>query len=300
MGHGDWQEELREALARLERCSSFTPFSRSFYHLMEEMLQDCGLTASADELRRAFLVLLRIETRRHLALPGGGGEDALDVLNFVRTTRQTQDHARQLLRALLKVSCVTSEERVVHALLRAECYHLLGDTRAVVVSLKRALALGGDHPLVHFALGYNLYCHAMRAYARVDAEKKQATATDPVRFARACRQAIAAFRGGLGSPELDAHIHWWIGYLSEILADKAAARHEYRAAARLAPEQFAEPVRERLARLITRVPDAESPREERRLTQLPPISDGELREARRLLARLRGFPKVFEMPLGDK
>ena len=42
------------------------------------------------------------------------------------------------------------------------------------------------------------------------------------------------------------------------------------------------------------VPDAEGPAEKERLSRLPPISEKEVEEAKRLLADLDDFPPFFE------
>lgn len=286
-------QELRETLEELEQYRTVPLFSRGFYGLLRDLLEICG--SGADPLRRCLLVLLQIERRRHHALSQATVETTADLLRLVRRSRHLYGRMRRLLRVLLRIHCKGRDLLIVWHLLRAECYYHLGENGFVVQALRQALHLGCDHPLIHFALGHNLYAHAMGAYTKLDPETNRRMVTDAPRFAGACRRAIASFRRGLEDTPFDARLHWWIGFLSELLDEREDARLAYEEAARVDPEAFAEPARERLRRLDAAVPDAGDYEEEERLVRLPPILEEDLDEARRLLAELEAFPPFFEL-----
>jgi tetratricopeptide (TPR) repeat protein len=285
-----FDDKCHAAISELESFPTFTPFNRGFYRLLAESMHNCGPKSA--RLRRLFMLLLRIETRRHNSMLGLHAQDVLDVFNLSQTTRKTKNEIQRVLRALMGVECNSPEERLAWQLMLSECRYHQGEPRLVVAALRRAVAQGANHPLVHFALGYNLYCHAMRAYTRMDTEKQQAQATNPKMFVQTCRQAIAAFRVGIGlnAGAFDAQLYWWIGFICEILAEKQAARRSYREAARIDPDNYAKPARERLARLNSRIRDAHDAKERKRLSRLPPITEDEMAEASRLLGDLERFP----------
>ena len=62
-------------------------------------------------------------------------------------------------------------QELVRELLLAECNYHLGRTEEVVRELRRAVRIGCDHPLVHFALGYNLYAGAVQQFTRAGAAR---------------------------------------------------------------------------------------------------------------------------------
>ena len=288
--------ELRETLKDLEQYRTFPLFSRGFYELLRDLLDICG--PGADPLRRCLLVLLQIERRRHRALSRAAVETTADLLRLARKSKHLHSRMRRLLRLLLHIPCRERDSLIAWHLLRAECYYHLGENGLVVQALRQALHLGCDHPLIHFALGYNVYARAMGAYTRLDPDTGRTTVTDAPRFAGACRRAISSFRRGLEQTPFDAQLQWWIGFLSELVDERQNARLAYEEAARIDPEAFAEPTRERLQRLDGVVGDAGDYEEEERLAHLPPILEEDLEHARRLLAELDAFPPFFD--LGDK
>ncbi len=288
--------DLIEALRELDQYRTLPLFSREFYGLLQDLFDACG--PQADRLRRCFLVLLQIENRRHRALNQAAVETTADLLRLAHKSKHLRDRMRRLLRVLLRVRCRERNALIAWHLLRAECYFHLSRNGLVIQALRQALHLGCDHPLIHFGLGYNIYARAMGAHTRIDSDTGETTVTDAPSLARACRRAISSFRRGLDETPFDAQLHWWIGFLSEIIDERQNARLAYEEAARIDPDAFAEPTQERLRRLDgSAISDAEDYAEEERLAQLPPIVEEDIEHARRLLAELRDFPPFFK--LGD-
>ena len=178
-------------------------------------------------------------------------------------------------------------------MLLAECNYHLGRTSQVVRELRRAVRLGCDHPLVHFALGYNLYAAAVQTLTRAGDEKGAVTVKDPAAFRRACHQAICAFEQGLGHDDFDGQIYWWMGLIWESLGERDCACGAFQRAMEADPDNFAEPVIEKLRLLEGQALPPRSAEEIERLSRLGPITDEELRATRELLAACDTFPSVF-------
>jgi hypothetical protein len=180
---------------------------------------------------------------------------------------------------------------MIRCLLQAECHYHLGQPERVVMHLRAAQALGGAHPLIHFALGYNLYTYAVQKYVRTGDAQNGFVVDDARGFRAILREAITAFREGLASTAFDGQIYWWIGQLSEVVRERADAAAAYLMAARLDREAFGEPAREKLQKLHEAVLDAATPEEGQRLAHLPAISEDDLREMRRAMTDHEAFPR---------
>lgn len=281
---------VRAALRRLEQYCTLSPFSRLFYRLIYDLLRDGE--GDAAKLEQAFHIFLRCECRRQDTALRMVRDGRLDPLDIVRLSRMAHDRMGSLRMAIEAMEVTNPHDRFVRELLLAECEYLLGRTDEVVLRLRRALAAGGKHALVHFALGYNMYALAVQRYTRAGPNKGEVVATDPDAFQQACRDAIDAFEGGLGDPAYNAQIHWWIGMLWEMLGEKDQAVRHYRSAMACDPS-FVPQAMQKLRNFgvigaVDRTAD-----EADRLGRLGPITDDDMECARRQLGEGGYLPWLF-------
>ena len=287
---GDIQQ-IDRTLHRLEQCQTVSPFSRMFYRLIYNWLRT--LHASGGRLRHAFALFLRNELRRHGTVLKILHHEHLDLPSILRAGDASRNTLLRLVRALERMEMVGSTPSMVRELILAECHFHLGHTADVLHVLDRAVALGGRHPLIFFALGYNSYNKAVQEYTvdtpggrRLDIEQSQS-------FRGACMEAIQLFQQGLGNPSYDAQIHWWIGLLNETVGEYDEARTAYLKAQRSSPEEYGALVLKKLAGLDARDRLRRPSEEAARLDRLPPIDEPDLAEARRELERNDGMPLAF-------
>jgi tetratricopeptide (TPR) repeat protein len=284
-------DAINATLRRLEQYSTLSPFCRAFYRLIYELLGDPEMDSA--KLRQAFHVFLRCECRRHQTVCRIVKDGGLDLAKIVRSGRQTHDLLEWLAGALRQMKFDAPRQETIRQLLLAECNYHLGHTSQVVHELRRAVRLGCDHPLVHFALGYNLYSGAVQRFARVDDRKGTVAVKDPAAFQSACLQAIAAFEQGLGHEDYDGQLYWWMGLIWEMLGERHSACGAYRRAMETDPDHFAERTREKLRLLEPQALPLRTEEELERLSKLGPITDEELRATRETLDACDSFPSVF-------
>jgi len=282
---------INATLRRLERYATLSPFCRAFYRLIYELLGE--REAGGAKLRQAFHIFLRCECRKHQAARRIVKEGGLDLEKIIRSGRETHDLLERLAGALRQMKLGAPEAETVRQLLLAECDYHLGHTSEVVHELRRAVRLGCDHPLVHFALGYNLYTRAVQRFMRAGDRKGTVAVKNPAAFQSACLQAIGAFERGLGQGDYDGQIYWWMGLIWEILGERHAACGAYRRAMETDPENFTDPSREKLRLLEAQPTSLRSAEERERLSKLRPITDEELRTTREMLAACDSFPSAF-------
>ena len=288
--HMNRQDALTEALHRLERFTTLSPFTRLFYRMIRDMLAQEAV--DAPKLGQAYHVFLRSECRRHEAAGQLVRQGKLDARRVIRASRDSQDMMERLRRGLEATEVAEPLSRMVRELLLAECHYHLGQTEQVVAHLKRAVRLGGHHPLVHFALGYNTYSLAVQQHTRAGRRKGELLAVDLDALRRGCREAIIAFEAGLGDTAYDAQLYWWIGMIWEMLGEQTKALESYRAAMETDPEHFGAQGAEKMQSLGA-PPRLRSQEEAERLCRLGPISDEELELSKAAIQRARTFPGFF-------
>ena len=285
-----WHNMAHMSLRRIEQYATVSPFCKRFYRAIHNWLGEPGLDAR--KLDHAFHLFLRCESQRHQAVGCIVRKGALDLIEIMRVGRTACKSLSRICRALERTEPAGPREAMIRELIMAECAYHLGRTEAVVRSLRRAIRLGCDHSLVHFALGYNLYHSALERFTCADKYSGHIRTSNSQAFENACRQAIGAFECGLQDAEFDAHICWWIGLISEILEDRAGAYRAYVHAMNVDPDNFASMVAAKLRNLDPSL-IIRSPVERERLLRLPPITDDEVNQARELLADLNTFPTFF-------
>jgi tetratricopeptide (TPR) repeat protein len=282
---------INATLRRLEQYSTLSPFCRAFYRLLYKMLGEPEVDAG--KLRQAFHVFLRCECRRHQTVCRIVRDGNLDLLKIIRSGRRTHDLLELLAGSLRQMRFAAPQEESVRQLLLAECNYHLGRTGEVVRELRRAVRLGCDHPLVHFALGYNLYAGGVQKFTRAGDRKGTVAVKDPPAFQNACREAIAAFGQGLGHDDYDGQIYWWMGLIWEILGERLPACGAFRRAMESDPDNFAEPSLEKLRLLEAQPLPLRSAEEVARLSKLGPITDEELSATHKMLDACDAFPSGF-------
>jgi tetratricopeptide (TPR) repeat protein len=282
---------INATLRRLEQYSTLSPFCRNFYRLLYNLLG--APEVASGKLRQAFHIFLRCECRRHKAVCRILKDGGLDLLAMLRSGRRTHDLLESLAGSLRQMESDAPQQEMVRQLLLAECNYHLGRTSDVVRELRRAVRLGCDHPLVHLALGYNLYADAVQKFTRASPEKGTVTLEDPAAFQRACHQAITAFEQGLGRDEYDGQICWWMGLIWEVLGERRSACDAFRRAMEADPETFTEQVIEKLDFLEAQSLPPRSVEEIERLSKLGPITDQELQNTHAMLQACDSLPPVF-------
>ena len=285
--HGRVEMTLR----RLEQYSTLSPFCRLFYRAVYEWLEMPGI--DADKLDQAFHLFLRCECQRHHSVGRIVRRGSLDLIEIIEVGRDAQRNLRRIVDAIEKLEPAGRQEAMIRELILAECAYHLGRTRSVILSLKRAIRLGCDHPLAHFALGYNLYHSALDRYAGANGKPGEFVLTHPAEFERACREAIQAFERGLGHSALDAQISWWMGLVHEAVGNRKGAYEAYTNAMTLDPENFGSIGHDKLQVLGQVQPTQRSLGERSRLAGLSPITDDDIARAQQYLADLTTFPSCF-------
>lgn len=280
-------------LRRLEEYQSFSPFCRIFYDLI------CAWATSAEgdgpALLEIFGEFLDIELSRHRSIGELGKAGSVTLLDLVEIAQNLREKVEAIFRKMEQVEGKSAVSRVVVNLIRAECSYHLGATEEVVAALEKAISEGCHHPIVFLALGFNLYCRAVKSHTERTEATDKLVIVDPTEFARACAAAVAAFRRGIrgeGSP-YDGKLYWWIGSVSEIMHDNAEAIQAYRRAMDLDPRSFGDEGQRRIAGLSPASKDAISESEKARLASLPRITEEDVRKGIEWLSGLTGIDDLL-------
>ena len=283
-------DKVNMTLRRLEQYSTISPFCRLFYRAIYNWLDLDGL--EAQKLNQAFQLFLRCECRRHQAIGRIVRRGRVNLDEVMKVGHDTQVTLARISRTVECLKLVNPREAMIRELILAECDYHLGRTDTVVSALKRAIHLGCDHPLTHFALGYNLYLSALEDYSRAGSREARVIVTEPVAFEKRCEEAIAAFQQGLGDSRFDAQISWWVGLVSEIIGEQAVARKAFSRAMQIDPENFGSMGHEKIEAL-DRAPASRSPSEWERLSHLGPITAEDIHAVRQQLAVVTRYSDIF-------
>lgn len=200
--------EIYEGLERMAGYETISAFSLAYYELIADYLASEG--RGAQRLRVCFLEFMEILERYHRALEGLAAADEVTWGNM-RSATEKRDIALRVLLEQLGTEVAAGGAEVGRLLLVAECQYQIGAVASVVDRLEAAVEMGADHPLVLFALGYNRYALAMRAFTRYSSVDGQREIADADRFRLACLSAVSAFQDALTGTSFDGHLHWWIG-----------------------------------------------------------------------------------------
>jgi tetratricopeptide (TPR) repeat protein len=177
----------------------------------------------------------------HQTLADFGGREKVshdDLRNVADRRRIT---LTALVERLAAAKHLAARANVVRHLLLAECHYHLRETRSVIRDLEAALAEGGGHPLVYFALGYNRFDEAREVFTDAELSSQADPGRAEQEFRTACLGAVEAFRSGLTGETFDAQLHFWIGrtLAAAGLFDEAEAALE--TAGRIDPNLFGQP-----------------------------------------------------------
>ncbi|MGI5819040.1 MAG: hypothetical protein ACOX9R_13205 [Armatimonadota bacterium] len=206
------REDIYERLDRLGEYPTISAFAFAYYDMITDYLLGTGRVAEG--LRLRFAEFLEVVERYHRALEVFTVEDQVTLGN-VRSAVGKRDMALRALLEQLDVDRTTGEVEVARLLLCAECYYHLGMVERVVGKLEEAVDAGADDPLALFALGYNRYELATRAFTRYDSDIEERVIIDEDRYRLACLTAVSALQDGLTGGDFDGQLHWWIGTILE-------------------------------------------------------------------------------------
>jgi hypothetical protein len=202
------QEEIHDRLEKLGEYETISTFALVYYSLIAEFL--FGESRASQGIRLRFAEFLEVVERYHRALETFATEEQVTLGN-VRSAAEKRDIGLRVLLEQIAVDATDGEPEVGRLLLSAECYYQLAMVDRVVERLETAVSSGADHPLVHFALGYNRFELATHAFTRYNAEAGTREVDDEDRFRLACLSAVSAFQDGLRGEAFDGQLHWWIG-----------------------------------------------------------------------------------------
>ncbi len=218
------REDIYDRLERLGEYRTVSDFAFAYYGLIADYLS--GESREAEGVRLRMLEFLEVLERHHRALEQFTSEDDVTLGN-VRSVAEKRDIGLRALLEQLGVDRAQGDTEVGRLLLSAECYYQLALVDRVVERLEMAVALGADHPLIHFALGYNRYELAIQAFTRYDSESGQRLVDDEDRYRLACLSAVTAMQEGLTGGSIDASLHWWIGHILGVAGFAEAARKSF-------------------------------------------------------------------------
>jgi tetratricopeptide (TPR) repeat protein len=240
LGRDDSQHDpLVERLDALAQFRTHTPFSQLFDRLIVAWSGEAG--REAGELREACLRYLDAELWYHQTLANLSARDDVSYEDL----RSVADKRRIALTALAErldaTRTDTPRANVVKHLMLAEVHYHLRETPTTVAELEAAIAAGGGHPLVHFALGYNRFDQARELFVMTQTASPKDTEKLEREFRDACLSAAEAFRGGLTGQLFDAQLHLWIGRSLAAAGMSEEAEAALKTAAHIDPSIFSQP-----------------------------------------------------------
>jgi len=226
-------EDIYERLERIGEYRTVSDFAFGYYGLIADHLS--GESRDAEGLRLRMLEFLEVLDRYHRALEQFTSEDEVTLGN-VRSVAEKRDIGLRVLLEQLSADSAGStrgagsargDTGVGRLLLSAECYYQLALVDRVVERLEAAIVSGADHPLVHFALGYNRYELAIQAFTRYDSLSGQRVVDDDDRYRLACLSAVSAMQDGLTGGSIDSSLHWWVGHILSVAGFAEASRKSF-------------------------------------------------------------------------
>ena len=130
-----------------------------------------------------------------------------------------QDTIEQAKEAIVEMGAA----EIARQLLLAECYQQVQEPDKVVAHLEKALAVGADESMVHFALGYNRFHLALGSFGPTMELPDDSADDDLLPFQMACLQAVSAFEGAITGQASDSEVYEWIGRVLETAGFEEAA-----------------------------------------------------------------------------
>jgi tetratricopeptide (TPR) repeat protein len=271
-------EEIYARLDRLGEYRTISAFGLAYYEAIADYLSGEG--RSAQGLRLRFAEFLEVMERYHRALEVFTVEDQVTMGN-VRSAAERRDIGLEALLEQLAVDETRGDAEIGRLLLSAECYYQLALVERVVAKLEAAVEAGAVHPLAQFALGYNRFDLAMRAFTRYDGDAGERVVDDEDRFRLACLSAVAAMQDGLSGSSFDCELHWWIGHILQAAGFDETARASFDKAEELAHAMGLQQETEDAALALGL--EIESDYEYDPISESGPISEDEVRQAGQLL-----------------
>lgn len=266
---------IQEQLGELTQMPTVSPFCRTFYQLIAQYTRAAGGRAEgAGHLLASFL---NVELRYHGQLAKASRQDHVHVGDL-----QSMADKRWIgLAALAEEAAATRgqarEDEIARQLILAECYYHADQTEKVVAHLEAAAEDDSDQPLIQFALGYNRYLLAIKAFLRPTDKPGEWLTADYLHFQRTCLQAASAFEKVVSAGHSNAHIYQWLGTVLatagfEQAADQAFLQAQQAEQGNIDETDLAEALE------VTRELDIAS-----RPSALPPITQAEIDRVRELL-----------------
>jgi tetratricopeptide (TPR) repeat protein len=228
------RDPLDARLDELATYETYSAFSQLYCRLVVAWSRAAGRDAGS--LGEACERLLDIELWYHRTLADLGERDRVSHDDLRSVADKRRINLTGLAERIEALAAGTPRGRIVRHLLLAECHYHLRETKSVLSDLQAAIASGGGHPLVHFALGYNWFDYAREVLTETAPSGPPEPDQADQEFRSACLSAVQAFRDGLTGQTFDAQLHFWIGraLAAAGLLDEAEAALE--TAVRIDPE----------------------------------------------------------------
>lgn len=220
----DRMHEIQDKLQQLSQWETVSTFSQAFYQLIADRLADQG--AAGAGLRLAFVDFLAVEVNYHRQVAALAAKDVM----LAGDLQSLSDKRRLNLEVMAEMVAITpapgSQLQALSHLILAECQYHQRNIGPVVEHLQRAIEYDGGHPLVHFALGYNIYALAVQdcTVMQVSGGDSALTVTDDITFTRRCLTALRALEASLSGTDFDSQVYWWMGHVLDSAGMTEAAR----------------------------------------------------------------------------
>lgn len=269
-------DEIREKLQELGQFETVSVFSLGFYELIAAGLSEQGAPAAG--LRLAFADFLAVEGNYHRRLGALAGKDVMRAGDLQSLADKRRVNLEMVGEMVAMTPAPGRDVEGLRHLILAECHYHRRNTRLVVEHLQSAIDCDHRHPLVHFALGYNLYALAVQDFTviKVTDGDSSLSVTDDIAFVGCCITALAALEAGLAGSDFDAQVYWWMGHVLDSAGMTEAARDLHTRVAAAKDEAW-DADDEDDGYLSELEEAAEAPR------YLPAISDAEINRAAELL-----------------
>ena len=217
--------DIQGLLARLTEFDSVPPFTRLYYGLVVSRVS--RQTPEARELADLLLWHLEAEVRFHSLLAGLAGRESIQMTDMLSLADKRRISLQETLDRVEALKPRNHRHAATAHLIAAECCYHLDAHERVVAHLERAIQLGSDEPICHFALGYNRYVLAERDYTTAEDGAASSTVRDEANYRSVLLDAVTAFEDGISGGPLDPHLYWWMGTCLERAGFVTAAAHAF-------------------------------------------------------------------------
>jgi hypothetical protein len=228
--------EIDQQLAELREMATVSEVSALVHEFVAGRLAE--EPEHGARLRGVFRMHLWRELRFHRSLGNFLVSGDVTYGSVVSLADKRRVSLRETLEALGDGAGDSGAGQALGWLLRAECQRGLGDLEASSEALRKALAAGVDDPVVHFALGSDLFGLAQetRAGEGLSEGEGEERVREGWPYREALLAAVSAYEAGLSGGPLDARLYHAMSVCLEYAGFASAAEDARRQAEKLGGE----------------------------------------------------------------